>query len=344
MVRGMALAACAVALAGCGGKVVEVYETRAARPGGEITFVVSAASNSNPYRAGREAAELLKRSMVGPPRAILVSECFDGASAKAKVLRGICSVFPEELVFGGATYGSFTQLGVADRDGVALLGIVGEGVYVSAALERELGTARLSAEKDQAEIQQRLRAAGASLVRKLPAGRQGNLLIVMADAHSPKNAPLVEGVQDALVKSVPLTGGSVNKNAGQTYVYFQGRMYQDSAIALLVSGEFRAWMAGRQAKEGGAVVETARGAAREAIKGVEGKPLLALAFDCAGRKGKLANPGDELEAIRSAIGREAPLFGCYCAGEIGPADTADPRPSSRSSGVGWHIMFTILGR
>ena len=32
---------------------------------------------------------------------------------------------------------------------------------------------------------------------------------------------------------------------------------------------------------------------------------------------------EELAAIQKSIGKELPLFGCYCAGEMGPLDTPE---------------------
>jgi hypothetical protein len=166
----------------------------------------------------------------------------------------------------------------------------------------------------------------------------------MADAHSPKNQFLVEGAQRVVGKKFPITGGSANKNAGQTYVYYQGRMYTDSAIALMLSGDFEVSQTGRQAKDNAKVISSAADGAAEAMAGSTAEPFGVLAYNCAGRKGKLDNISDELAAIQSRIGKTIPLFGCYCAGEIGPADTAEKNAGVLSSGVGWHVMFTVLAR
>jgi len=334
----------AVLVAGCGGPVKEAFFSPPYRRGSEIIVPVAGAVNADPYAAGKAAAQALGKRMFAEPRAILVTECFDGEARKKRALAGVCSVFPSAVVFGGATYGSFRQDGCFDRDAISLLGIGGEGISVAAALEQNLGTAGLSAEKDWAEIETRLRAAGARLAAKLSEQAHNRLLILFADAHSPKNAPLVEGVQQVMGKKFPITGGSVNKNQGQTYVYFQGRMFQDSAVAVLLAGDFEVCMAGRQAKDNDAVIATAKAAAAETRKYLKGTPFLALAFDCAGRKGKLNTLEEELQAIQGVVERTLPLFGCYCAGEVGPADTAEKKPDVLSSGVGWHIMFTLLGR
>jgi len=341
-----ALAAVSLALVvGCATPVKEMMASPPSKTGGEMILRAAAIENEDPYAAGWAAANRLKRQMEGVrPHVVIVAECFEDRARKERALRGVCSVFPRAIVFGGATYGSFTQAGCGVENSIAVLGIGGEGISVSAALERPLGVAGLTLDKDRAEIDQRLRGAGARLAGKLRRTPKDRLLVVIADAHSPKNAPLVEGVQEAVGKDFPITGGAVNKNAGQTFVYFQGRMFEDSAIALMLSGDFKVSLAGRQAKENKKVIATAKEAAAEALKGLKAKPFAALAFDCAGRKGKLDKIEDELAAMQEAIGKDLPLFGCYCAGEIGPADRALKKAGVLSSGVGWHVMFTIVGR
>ena len=345
MSRSAWLAVALALVAGCGAPLQETVVPRSALRQGEIVMRVAAAQNADPFEAGRAAADALRTQMGAvPPQAVLVAECFDEKDLKVKVLEGICSVFPRKVVYGGATYGTFGQAGCLDSDSVALLGIGGRGVAVAAALERRLGTAKLSPDADKPEIERRLLAAGARLARKLPRIPHDQLLILIADAHSPKNEPLVQGVQKEMGANFPITGGCVNKHAGQTYVYYQGRMFEDSAIALLLSGHFKVALSGRQAKENAKVISTAKDAAAEAIKKLGTRPFAVLAFNCAGRKGKLKNIGDELAAMQEALGKDVPLFGCYCAGEIGPADLADKEPGVLSSGVGWHVIFVALGR
>ena len=121
-------------------------------------------------------------------------------------------------------------------------------------------------------------------------------------------------------------------------------MYADSAIALLLSGDFEVSQSGRQAKENAKVISSAADGATEAMNNMKAKPFSVLAFNCAGRKGKLENIEDELKAVRGAVGGDIPLFGAYCAGEIGPADIAGKEAAKGSRGVGWHVMFTVLGR
>ena len=325
----------------------DTWSSPAAKPGGPIVIktVMVEDEDERPAAAGKLAAEALKKAMDGTPlRAVVVSECFEDKEYKQQLLDGVCSVVPKAIVLGGSTYGSFTQQGCTDFDSVCLLGIGGDGIAVSAALVTGLGTSKLAFDEHEAKIKTLLHAAGAKLAGKLRKSDRNKLLLLIPDAHSPKNGYLVEGVQKVLGAEFPMTGGSVNKNAGQTFVYFGGKMYTDSAVGLMLSGNFKIAMAGRQAKENDAVISSAKQGAAEAMAKMKAEPVAVLAYNCAGRRSKLKNMADELAAIQEGIGRELPLFGCYNAGEIGPLDIGQQRSGVMCGGGGWHVMFTVIGR
>jgi hypothetical protein len=301
--------------------------------------------DEDPRAAGKAAARQLKTAMGDTPlRAVLLSECFEDQPYKAELLQGLTDELPAKLLFGKSTYGSFTQQGCTDFDSVCLLGIGGEGVAVSAALLTDLGTAKLTMEEHEKQIREGLHAAGAELAGKFKRRTDDRLLMICADAHSPKNGFLVQGIQKVLGAKFPITGGSANKNAGQTFVYFGGKMYRDSAVAVMLSGDFQVTLAGRKAQDNDRVISTAREGAQEALKKARGKPLAVLAFNCAGRRGKLDRMEDELVAMQEVLGKELPLYGCYCAGEIGPLDESEKDPHALCGGSGWHVMFTVVGR
>jgi len=301
--------------------------------------------DGDPVAAGKAAAEALTKAMGDvAPKAVIVSECFEDREYKEKLLQGVCSVLPDEVVMGGATYGSFTQEGCTDFDAVCLLGIGGAGVGVSAGLVTDMGTAKLTFDEDQDLIRRKLHAAGRRVASKLRRSDNDRLLILIADAHAPKNQYLVEGVQQVLGKQFPITGGCANKNAGQTFVYFGGKMHADAAVAVMLSGDFQVALAGRQANEEQKVIATANEGAAEALKAVQGDPVCTLAFNCAGRRSKLEEYEEELAAMQKALGKDLPLFGCYCAGEIGPVDDPAEPSDALCGGSGWHVMFTIIAQ
>ncbi len=311
----------------------------------EVVFkvVMVADEDENPAAAGKAAATALKEAMGNSPlKAVVMSECFEDKESKAKLLKGVCEVLPPEKILGGATYGSFTQQGCTDFDEVCLLGIGGEDVQVSAQIVKEMGTSKLTFEKDQEMIRERLHAAGEKLTGSLQRRDNEKLLILVADAHSPKVQYLVEGVQKELGKDFPITGGCANKNAGQTFVYFRGEMFEDAAVALMLAGDFDVALSGRMANEEQAVIRTAAEGAEEVLGKAKGEPTAVLSFNCAGRRSKLKEYEDELAAIQKVLGKDVPLFGCYCAGEIGPVDEPNAPKDVLSGGSGWHVMFTTI--
>ena len=299
--------------------------------------------NEDPAAAGKAAAEALQKAMGDTAiKAVVMSECFEDREAKAKLLEGVCQVLPKEKIVGAATYGSFSQAGCTDFDAVCLLGIGGKGVKASSQIVKNMGTSKLTFEKDQDLIRERLHAAGEKLVGKLERHDDDRLLILLADAHSPKVQYLVEGAQKGVGKDFPITGGCANKNAGQTFVYFRGQMVDDAAVALMLSGNFRVALSGRMANEEQAVIQTAAEGAAEVVERIESPPAVVLSFNCAGRRSKLKEYEDELTAMQDVLGKETPLFGCYCAGEIGPLDEPGVPKDVVSGGSGWHVMFTAI--
>lgn len=339
------IAMVAAGLCGCDrpAKVVLADSSR------DIIFRVGVSAAEDPLQAGKAAAQAAKKQIgAAPLKAVIVAECYEDKARKAKVLEGVCSVLGMQKVYGGSTYGSFTQAGVMEDESVSVLVIAGKDINVRAVCQEKMGTAGLSLDndKDRDKLYAALRKAGADLAGKLGKKDDSRLMIVIADAHSPKNGPLVEGIQQNLGPGFAIIGGSANKNAGQTFVYFRGRMLTDSVVGLMLDGDFKVALAGRQAKENAKIISTARAGADEALRRLakaKARPAAVLAFNCAGRKGKLDNVAAELAAMQKAFGRELVLFGTYNAGEIGPADVADKKPGVLSSGIGWHVMYGVLG-
>ena len=341
-----AMAACvAILAAGCATTAKKPWVSPAADPRGGVVFRTASATGEDPCTSGREAALALQEAIgTASPRAVVVMESYEDITRKRAVLSGVASVFAKDLLFGGSAYGGFTQGGSVDWDGVVLLGIAGSGIGVSAALSPDMGAAGLSLEKDEQELTRVLNRGGRLLAYQLAGSANGSLLLLIGDAHSPKNQLLIDGVQSVVGRKLPITGGSVCKNEGQNWVYYRGKPYTDSAVGLLLTGPFRACQVGRQAKSNEKVIATAREGAAAVLKRTSGEPSLLLAFNCGGRKGKLNRLEDELEAIRASTGTAVPIFGAYCAGEFGPADTAESAGDPTPCGRGWHVMFTALGK
>jgi hypothetical protein len=328
-----------------GGLQAQAADAPAAAPDGKVILRTATVADADPYQAGKKAAQALKLAMAGTePKAVFLAECFEDKENKELVLKGVTEILGADKVVGGSVYGVYTQAGVVTEDAVALLGIGGDEVAVSVAFEEKMGAAGLTLEKDKEPLTAALQGAGSRLAKSLTAQANPGMMILFADAHSPKNQLLLDGVQSVLGKKLAVTGGSVNKNAGQNWICYKGKLYQDAAVAIMLGGNFAVAQTGRQAKDNDLVVSTAKEGSAAAIKQLGKAPFAILAFDCAGRKGKLKNVADELAAIQTVTGKDVPLFGCYCAGEFGPADAEEIADKTIPYGRGWHIMVSALGK
>ena len=86
------------------------------------------------FAAGRHAAESLKTKLNGvEPHVVIITECFAEKADKAKVAKGVASVFGKDKVVGISAYGFYTRDGVADRNAVALLALGGDDIAVRTA-------------------------------------------------------------------------------------------------------------------------------------------------------------------------------------------------------------------
>ena len=312
---------------------------------GEIVIQSALAADEDASIAGKTAADALKKAMGDTaPKVVLVTDCFDDKDLKTKVVQAVTAVFSKDVVIGFSGYGAFTQTGANDLDTVCVLGIGGDGIDVQLALVKDMGAKGLSFETDKDKLAKALGDGARSLAKQLTKKADSRLLIAIPDAHSPKNQLFMDGLQEVVGKDFPITGGSISKNDGETFLHYKGELYSDSAIAIMLSGDFKVALAGRQAKTNDAVIATAKDGAAEALKNLDAKPIAMIAFDCAGRKGKLDNLGDELKAFQGVTGKDITLFGSYCAGEFGPADVTEKTPGVLSSGMGWHAMITFIGR
>jgi len=295
----------------------------------------------NPFEAGRLAGQRLLGEMQGTDlKLVLIAESFEGKTDKEKLIEGLCSVLPKEKLFGLSTYSSFVRNSVGDGDRVALLGFGGD-LTVRSALQTELGVAQLTMDTAEEEIKAKLLQAGRTLAEKNNVPSKNRFDILLADAHSPKNGFLVGGILEILGKDAMILGGSANKNPGQNHVYYQGVRYEDAAMLLTLTGPFQVAMAGRFANQGETVVKTAEEATVTAVENVKGTPIGMVAFSCAGRKSKLDELDDELNAVQKRFA-DQPIFGCFCAGEVGPADPVVETTDTKCCGSGWYLMLAIV--
>ena len=178
----------------------------------QIVFRMARSDDEDPFAAGKAAAAELKRKLGDlAPKAVLVGESFEGSQSKAQVIQGVVSVFPAALVVGGSTYGGFDQDGVAGGESVVVSAFTRHDVDIQPVCVEEDGYHRADAGKRRRGTGEEAHHGGHATGRQ-DHGDRNRLLVVIADAHSPKNGPLVQGIRSVLGPAFPVTGGSVNRN------------------------------------------------------------------------------------------------------------------------------------
>jgi len=289
----------------------------------QIKVSTALTSDKNAFVAGETAAKKIKEQLGNTkPATVIMAECFSEKAQKEEALKGVISILGKEVVVSMAVYGIYTETGAKDRNAVGLLAFTGEGVTARQALSEPI-------QGDFTNVAKRL-------AQKLPVKDDAKLMLVLADCHSPRNQYFLDGLQSVYGTTLPMAGGSANKNAGFNWIGQAGDLKTDVGLILALNGSFKVIQTGDQARDNDAVLKTAEETATALREGAKASLKGAFFFDCAGRKGKLESIEEEQEAIAKGLGKGVPFFGIWCAGEIGVAKDSQGVPVGR----GWHIMGT----
>jgi len=274
--------------------------------------------------AGTEAAEAAKAAL-GDHEAKLVLVFDDPGrelAQRKKMLRGVASVFDRSIIYGCASYAPLTQ--DSNMSKVGVLAIAGDISVAPAMADLADGH-----EACGTQIGEALKTAD------LPEST-GRLLLLFGKCHVPLNDKLVQGVAGVLGEDLPIVGGATYH--GEEYLYYQGKVYQDGNIGLLLSGDFKCSfsMKGDESSKEAAIAAAADTCA-EALGENKDNAVMAFAFDCGGRRAFLADSvPDELAAMTKALDG-VPMFGFYGAGEIGSKKNGLP-----ACGAGHHVAVCVL--
>jgi len=282
-------------------------------------FGIGKSSLTDAQAAGLEAARAAEAAIDGPAKLVLVFN--EGALAEnaEDLLAGVAQVFDSSITYGSNGYAVIA--GDTSDATVAILAVSANDISVS------IATAEANAPEEDRPCGQ---AIGRSLAEAYAAAEdQGKFLLLLGDCHVPRDNDVVLGVRDVLGDDVTALGAAAL--GGHTYI--QGEVVQKSNVGILVSGPFECGYSLKQDMSEEGLIESAREALTESLRGKPEAATIILIFDCGGRRGAMLKNGnfeDELAAMQEVAG-DTPLFGFYGSGEIG-------RPVGEpSKGVGYHI-------
>lgn len=285
---------------------------------GEITVGNGYSEETDPGKAGAEAAAKAKKALGGEAKVVLVfDQVGKTAEDKEKMLAGIASEFDSKIIFGCSSYAPITQDCNTGTVGVMALG--GDISAVPAVSDIEGG---------HGECGKRI---GKALKPAVPE-KGGKVVLLWGSCHVNKNDALVKGVCEELGEKFPVAGGAASKGE---FLYSEGKVLLKSNLGLLLTGDFECGFSAKKGDDLEGVIATAGEACEQAMDG--GKGIVVLAFDCGGRRGTLKDScAKELAAMKGAVDG-APIFGFYGSGETGPKDN-----DSAPQGVGHHVFICVI--
>ena len=276
--------------------------------------------------AARDAAAAAVRQCVsgyatGRPRLIVVIENIRRTRAIAEGVRAAAGGVP----FCGvntAGYASLSSRGFPSKDvpAISALAIGGDALDVQVKrveLPKITGAEYAWALKGEAMYRAAAEhaRAGRELLQSFDRPRDGasQLLVVLGTLHNPRQTWFAVGVTANAPKELHVIGGA---GADFGSVYHEGASHSNSALGILISGEFSIGVAGEENARD--IPRQLAGVMKRAWSQVgSGTPRLALYFGCASWHRQL---DAQRETFADRLGETFPLFGQFCGGEIGRLD------------------------
>ncbi|MBW6441218.1 FIST C-terminal domain-containing protein [Patescibacteria group bacterium] len=285
----------------------------------EINFIAAdgGSINSNPLGAGaRLAKEIIKKAGgVGVDAVLMLVDVLSGNGADA--VRGVRSVTGDDmLIIGGAAGDNFefkqtTQYcnNQALPSSIVGAGIVGSKVVAVGVKHGwvPIGTV-MEITKSEGAVLQEINGKPAIYIYEEYFGKKAEELREEPLAKMAITYPLgifIEGSKEMLIRDAI----TVDENGAMTCA---AEVPVGSKVRLMIGNKEEA-------------IKAAKEAAEKALSGLEGKePAAAVIFNCIARQklfGRHAN--DEIEAIKSVLGKDVPIIGFYTYGEIAPFNEAN---------------------
>jgi hypothetical protein len=295
---------------------------------------VGSSDKEDAKAAGAAAAKLAREALGGSPATVVVVFAAR-RQVNADLVAGVAESFDSAIVYGGEGYspvtaaGNFASQGHDIKNGVAVLAI-GGNVKATAASETvaEGGDGKAAFAECGRKIGEQLKPALAE-----PAA--GRIIVTFGNQHVGDNQPYVEGLSAVTGTNTVIVGAASGGRGAKEIV--KGAVVSGVNVAILLTGEFKVGV-GLEGGQGNLVDKTET-SLRAAVSAGGGKPVVALIFDCGGRRGGLVKEQkitEEFEVMKRLAG-PAPIFGFYGGGEIGQSACG-----AAARGVGFSVAAAVL--
>jgi len=187
-------------------------------------------SQKDSYSAGEEAARkaIEKHNNKKRPDLVLVF-----ASAKfnqEEVLDGVTSVSKSAVLAGGSSGGVIISTGITENS-VCVVALSSKSMRFFCSIVKGISKNPEKAGNDVAK---------SVLESSVSARKNAKTLLLFTDGLSGKCSKVIDGAKQVLGESFEIVGGAFSDDAefNRTYQYFNGKVFSDSAIGILICGDF----------------------------------------------------------------------------------------------------------
>ena len=327
------LAIAPLAIVGCDSDLKAKPATPAKAEAKAIQFHTGISALVDPAKAGTEAATKAKKGLGdAKPKLILI---FAGRKhVTDAMVDAVAKVFGKDSkakIFGCEGYSPLSnETNFHDQphqaNGVALLAVAGDVFVKTATADTKKAG---NHEKAGAEI-------GAALKKASQCKCTGKLLLTFGDQHVGKpNAAVVKGLQSQLGELFPIVGAAAG--GGNAKEIVAGKIVKGTNVGILLSGKFEVGLATKSDMKD--MPKATKDALTTAVGDSKKKIALAFLFNCGGRRGGMVKGKTikaEFDNMKAVLG-DAPFFGFYGGGEIGPKNNTCP-----AKGVGYSVATAVI--
>ena len=188
---------------------------------------VGVSASSNPFNAGVEAANNAIAQLEGEKADFLI--IFSAPKlAHQKMLNGIATIAKNTPMIGGTTAGEISTYGLSVNS-VVVLALKSDDINFYGGIGKNISKSEIKAGSELAR----------SVVKKSGANKKhAKSLIMLPDGLAGDGISIIEGAKKILGENFEIVGGALGDEANfkNTYQYYNGKIYQNTVVGLLICG------------------------------------------------------------------------------------------------------------
>ena len=191
----------------------------------DLNTGIGVSTNTNDYNAGLEAAKRALENLGSKyPDAIIIFAA--PRFNHKKMLKGVTSITKKTPMVGGTTAGEISTFGLS-ANSVVLMALKSKDIKFYAGIGKGISKSEVNAGKQLAK----------SVIKKTSI-KKANTLITLPDCLGGDGTLIIKGIKDVLGESFEIVGGALGDetNFKQTYQYYNGNVYKDAAVGMLICG------------------------------------------------------------------------------------------------------------